>query len=84
MTSMDKAGIGIAIAVVAIALGFTAFSEPSSSEITPIVELKKPNNWVKLQKKLPHQSYLQGLFQSQKELTFLDVKKQIFAMIHHL
>lgn len=38
MTSMDKAGIGIAIAVVAIALGFTAFSGPSSSEITPIVE----------------------------------------------
>ena len=38
MTSMDNAGIGIAIAVVAIALGFTAVSGPSASEITPIVE----------------------------------------------
>jgi plastocyanin len=38
MTSMDNAGIGIAIAVVAIALGFTAISGTNSSEITPIVE----------------------------------------------
>ncbi len=38
MTSMDKAGIGIAIAVVAIALGFTAVSGPSSSEIAPVIE----------------------------------------------
>lgn len=35
---MDNAGIGIAIAVVAIALGFTAISGTNSSEITPIVE----------------------------------------------
>ena len=38
MTSMDKAGIGIAIAVVAVALGFTAFSGPQTSEISPIIE----------------------------------------------
>ena len=38
MTSMDKAGIGIAIAVVAIALGFTAISGSSPSEIVPVVE----------------------------------------------
>ena len=37
MTSMDKAGIGIAIAVVAIALGFTSISGPSGT-ITPVVE----------------------------------------------
>jgi plastocyanin len=38
MTSMDKAGIGIAIAVVAIALGFTLISGPGTSEITPVLE----------------------------------------------
>ena len=38
MTSMDKAGIGIAIAVVAVALGFTSFSGLGTSEILPVVE----------------------------------------------
>jgi plastocyanin len=38
MTSMDKAGIGIAIAVVAVALGFTLISGPGTSEIAPVVE----------------------------------------------
>ena len=38
MTLMDRAGIGIAIAVVAIALGFIAVSGSNSSEITPIIE----------------------------------------------
>ena len=37
MTSMDKAGIGIAIAVVAVALGFTAISG-SGNEISPVIE----------------------------------------------
>jgi len=37
MTSMDKAGIGIAIAVVAVALGFTAISGPGN-EISPVIE----------------------------------------------
>ncbi|MDH3611207.1 MAG: plastocyanin/azurin family copper-binding protein [Nitrosopumilus sp.] len=38
MTSMDKAGIGIAIAVVAVALGITSFSGLGASEIFPVVE----------------------------------------------
>ena len=37
MTVMDRAGIGIAVAVVAIALGFIAFSGTNSSEIAPIL-----------------------------------------------
>jgi plastocyanin len=37
MTSMDKAGIGIAIAVVAVALGITAISG-SVTEISPAIE----------------------------------------------
>lgn len=35
---MDKAGIGIAIAVVAIALGFTSFSGTDVSSVQPIIE----------------------------------------------
>jgi len=38
MTSIDKAGIGITIIVVAIALAFTNFSNLGSSEIAPIME----------------------------------------------
>ena len=38
MTSMDKAGIGIAIGVVAIALGFTSILGPGISEISPVLE----------------------------------------------
>lgn len=38
MTSIDRAGIGITIAIVAIALGFTTFSNSDSSNITPIME----------------------------------------------
>jgi len=38
MTSIDKAGIGITIIVVAIALAFTTFSNSGSSEIAPIME----------------------------------------------
>ena len=41
MTSMDKAGIGIAIAVVAVALGITSFSGLGTSEILPVVETTK-------------------------------------------
>ncbi|MDH3276571.1 MAG: protease inhibitor Kazal-type [Nitrosopumilus sp.] len=37
MTTMDKAGIGIAIAVVGIALGFTLISGSGISEISPIL-----------------------------------------------
>ncbi|MDH3677952.1 MAG: plastocyanin/azurin family copper-binding protein [Nitrosopumilus sp.] len=37
MTSMDKAGIGIAIAVVAVALGLTFISGPVT-EISPLIE----------------------------------------------
>ena len=37
MTSMDKAGIGIAIAVVAVALGFTLISG-LGTEISPVIE----------------------------------------------
>ena len=38
MTTMDKAGIGIAIAVVAIALGITSVSGPSAVDIAPTIE----------------------------------------------
>jgi plastocyanin len=38
MTSIDKAGIGIAIAVVVVALGFTLILGPGTSEIVPVVE----------------------------------------------
>ena len=38
MTTMDKAGIGIAIAVVAIALGITSVSGPSAPDISPTIE----------------------------------------------
>lgn len=38
MTSIDKVGIGITIAIVAIALSFTAFSNSQSSDIEPIME----------------------------------------------
>jgi plastocyanin len=38
MTSMDKAGMGIAIVVVAVALGFTAISGLGPSEIVPVIE----------------------------------------------
>jgi plastocyanin len=38
MTSMDKAGIGIAIVVVALALGFTLILGPGTSQIASIVE----------------------------------------------
>ena len=38
MTTMDKAGIGIAIAVVGIALGFTLISGSGISEISPVLE----------------------------------------------
>jgi len=38
MTTMDKAGIGIAIAVVGIALGFTLISGSGISEIPPAIE----------------------------------------------
>jgi len=38
MTSMDKAGIGIAVAVVAVALGFTLISGSGVSEISPVLE----------------------------------------------
>lgn len=38
MTTMDKAGIGIAIAVVGIALGFTLISGSGISEISPAIE----------------------------------------------
>ena len=37
MTSMDKAGIGIAIAVVAVALGFTTISG-QGTEVPPVIE----------------------------------------------
>jgi plastocyanin len=38
MTSMDKAGIGIAIAVVAVALGFTLISGTGTNETAPVIE----------------------------------------------
>ena len=38
MTTMDKAGIAIAIDVVAIALCITSFSGSGTSEIAPVVE----------------------------------------------
>jgi len=38
MTSIDKAGIGITIAIVAVALGFTTISNSGSSDIVPIME----------------------------------------------
>ncbi len=38
MTSMDRAGIVIAITVVAVALGFTSISGLGTSEITPMIE----------------------------------------------
>lgn len=38
MTSMDRAGIGISIAVVAIALGFSSISGPDTSTVQPIIE----------------------------------------------
>ncbi|MDX1442081.1 MAG: plastocyanin/azurin family copper-binding protein [Nitrosopumilaceae archaeon] len=38
MTTMDKVGIGIAIAVVAVALGFTSMSGNQTSDIIPVIE----------------------------------------------
>lgn len=38
MTTMDKAGIGIAIAVVAIALSITSLSGSQTSQVQPVIE----------------------------------------------
>jgi len=64
MTTMDKAGIGIAVAVVAIALGFTAFSGSGSEGITPIVE-KSTTSLQETSKEIQESSA--GVFEKGKE-----------------